>query len=172
MRTLSQSVFRVAVLAGSIACSSSTPLRPIDASGIGDSAEATADASTDEASLPDRASSDADAAAVGCNQVSDCPAAGGGACANACSDGTNPCASACVAHACSERGCLDASLISGQAWCNQVADCPPNGGASCAHVCADGTNPCENACSGHQCVERGCPDGGFAGDGGDAGDGA
>lgn len=171
MRPVLTSILRVTVLAGSVACTSSTPSSPVEDGGAGDSAEPTIDTSTDGASLADHVSIDADAGPVACNQVSDCPVTGGGACANACTDGTDPCANACVAKVCSQRGCPDASLISGQAWCNQVSDCPPNGGASCAHLCADGTNPCENACSGHECVQRGCPDGGVAADSSDAGDG-
>jgi hypothetical protein len=45
--------------------------------------------------------------------------------------------------------------------CTTVADCRPNGGGACASVCADGTNPCANACVAGQCVERGCLDGGY-----------
>jgi hypothetical protein len=76
------------------------------------------------------------------------------------------------------RGCPDASFLDGQAWCNQVSDCPPNPGASCASVCSDGSNPCVVACVAHQCVERGCSDGGAsdveveAGDASEAGDAA
>lgn len=79
---------------------------------------------------------------------------------------------------CIPRGCPDASVLDGQASCNQVSDCPPNPGASCANVCSDGSNPCVIACVTHQCVERGCPDAGVirvgtdAGDSGEAGDAA
>ncbi len=45
----------------------------------------------------------------------------------------------------------------GTAQCNVVADCPVNTGASCATTCPDGSNPCVNACTNHQCVQRGCP---------------
>jgi hypothetical protein len=49
--------------------------------------------------------------------------------------------------------------------CLSASDCPVNSGAACASVCADGTNPCVNACVAGACVERGCPDSGGAGDG-------
>lgn len=42
--------------------------------------------------------------------------------------------------------------------CLSASDCPVNSGAACASVCADGTNPCVNACVAGACVERGCPD--------------
>jgi hypothetical protein len=41
--------------------------------------------------------------------------------------------------------------------CFSTADCPPNPAASCAQVCADGTNPCVHACVEGLCVPRGCP---------------
>jgi hypothetical protein len=131
-----------------------------------------------------------------CQTVADCPPTGGAACATVCADGSNPCGNACVSGQCVERGCPDdhdggsadagsngqdggaADVQSGQdaldagAFCSVDADCPPNPGASCAHVCADGTNPCGNVCVGNQCVMRGCPndvDGGLDGGSSDAG---
>lgn len=44
--------------------------------------------------------------------------------------------------------------------CVHTSDCPVNTGASCASVCADGSNPCVNACIAGRCAARGCPDGG------------
>src|SRR5450759_4134835 len=48
----------------------------------------------------------------------------------------------------------------GRTPCVRASDCPVNTGASCASVCADGSNPCVNACAAGQCTARGCPDGG------------
>ncbi len=57
-------------------------------------------------------------------------------------------------------GCPEAGAPDGGAGCKYTSDCPPTPGAACASACADGTNPCLNACIGGACVERGCPDGG------------
>jgi hypothetical protein len=163
MRIVQASICFVVAVASGIACSSSSATGP--AYGGLDSGEMQMDGAS-EGSSP----ANADGGTGSCNQASDCPPTGGGACATVCSDGTDPCARACVDHACAARGCPDASVLDGQAWCNQISDCPPNQGASCASVCSDGSNPCLIACAAHQCVERGCPDGGGTNVGGDAGD--
>jgi hypothetical protein len=159
MRIAPTSIYLVLGLAGGMACGSSSTTET--AEGGVDGSETQVDAQSVESG---------EDAAGSCHQTSDCPPTGGGACATSCSDGTNPCARACVAHACVPRGCPDAAVLDGQAWCNQVSDCPPNTVASCASVCSDGSNPCVNACVAHQCVARGCLDAGLADGGGDAGD--
>jgi hypothetical protein len=163
MRVVRAWIGLVLGVAGAIACSSSSSTGPGE--GGVDGSETQMEGSIDGSSA------DADSGIGGsCNQTSDCPPTGGGACASVCSDGTDPCARACVDHACVPRGCPDSSVLDGQAFCNQVSDCPPNTAASCASVCSDGSNPCVTACVGHQCVERGCPDAGTTDAGGDAGD--
>jgi hypothetical protein len=111
--------------------------------------------------------------AAGCAAMGVCVHfSGGGACSSApactCTGTTDP-APQCgldnayarepIAHdgACADSA--DAQPVD-SGGCTTVADCPPTGGGACATVCADGTNPCANACVGGQCVERGCPDGG------------
>jgi hypothetical protein len=104
-----------------------------------------------------------------CATVADCPVNPGASCAQTCKDGSNPCGNACTNKKCMPRGCpAEADMGGNGASCNQVSDCPINTGASCAQVCPDGSNPCVNACTNHQCAQRGCPgtDGGATTDGG------
>jgi hypothetical protein len=59
-------------------------------------------------------------------------------------------------------GCGGTGLVSSPGGpsgpaCAVDKDCPPVPSASCARVCADGSNPCLPACVDHQCAERGCP---------------
>ena len=118
-----------------------------------------------------------------CQSSADCPVNGDGKCATVCGDGSNPCLNACIEGHCAPRGCGDAGLVGladlaaptdlppasdaahpsdlsasdGAIGCKTTADCPPNPGADCAMTCADGSNPCVNACINSLCKPRGCP---------------
>jgi hypothetical protein len=132
MRIAQRSIWSFAAVAGGIACSSSSATGPAEG---GLDGEAQMDASSQDSS-----EGDADGATGSCNQDSDCPPIGGGACASMCSDGTNPCARACVDHACAPRGCPDASVPDAEAGATNVGvDAGDAGGASDAG-CA-GTAP-------------------------------